>query len=58
MLYPHHAELGEWKPKRAAYLLNGLDESDATLKQRISVSTVDLRDLRTVPSQLKQVVHA
>ena len=58
MLYPHHAELGEWQAKRAAYLLNGLDESDGTLKQRISVSTVDLRDLGTVPSQLKQIVQA
>lgn len=58
LLYPHHPELGKWKPKRAAYLLNGLDESDATLARRISVSTVDLRDLGQVPSQLKQIVQA
>ena len=58
LLYPHHAELGEWKRKRADYLLNDLDESGGTLNQRISVSTVDLRDLGTVPSQLKQIVKA
>ena len=58
LLYPHHAKLSEWKAKRAAYLLNGPDKSDATQKQRISVSTVDLRDLSTVPSQLKQIVQA
>ena len=58
LLYPHHAELGEWKLKRAAFLLNGLDESGGTVNQRISVSTVDLRDLSTVPSQLKQIVQA
>ena len=58
LLYPHHADLGEWKRKRADYLLDGLDESGGTLNQRISVSTVDLRDLSKVPCQLKQIVQA
>lgn len=55
LLFPHHARLGNWLPKRAEYWLNGVGQTDDTLPQRISVSTVDLRDLNTVPTQLEKI---
>ena len=51
LLYPHHAELGEWKARRAEYWL----EDNCVLGaegRRIGVTTIDLRDLATVPAQL------
>lgn len=53
LLYPHHAELGEWKVRRAVYWL-GDDAMPAASRRRIGVTTIDLRDLATVPTQLAQ----
>ena len=58
LLYPHHSGLGSWQPKRAEYWLTEGEELAVTLKQRISVSTIDLRDLKTVPRQLAEIVSA
>jgi 5-methylcytosine-specific restriction enzyme subunit McrC len=58
LLFPHHVKLGNWQSKRAEYWLNDVGESGATLRQRISVSTVDLRNLNTVPSQLENIFPA
>lgn len=55
LLFPHHSKLGTWEPKRAEYWLNGVGESCETPRQRISVSTIDLRNLKTVPSQLSSI---
>lgn len=52
LLYPHHPELGDWKPRRAEYWVNGPDGVRA-MTQRICVSTIDLQDLRSVPLQLE-----
>jgi len=52
LLYPHHRDLGEWKPRRAEYWVHGAGGS-LDLNQRVCVSSLDLRDLRTVPEQLK-----
>lgn len=52
LLYPHYDRLGEWMPRRAEYLLN---EAGVTAHRRIAVSTIDLSDLKTVPTQLKQI---
>ena len=54
LLYPHHSELGEWKARRAEYLVNGVDGKRG-LNQRVCVSTLDLRDLKQVPGQLKDM---
>lgn len=54
LLYPHHGELGDWKPRRAEYWVND-GELPSECKRRIGVSTVDLRDLSTVPGQLRQI---
>lgn len=51
LLYPHHSELGEWKPRRAEYWVHGVDGAFG-LNQRVCVSTIDLRDLTSVPAQL------
>jgi 5-methylcytosine-specific restriction enzyme subunit McrC len=51
LLYPHHAELGEWKARRAEYWLEE-DAVPAAVRRRIGVATIDLRDLATVPEQL------
>lgn len=56
LLYPHHAGLGHWQPKRAEYWLNANEESGLALRQRISVSTIDLFDLKTVPKRLAEIV--
>lgn len=53
LLYPHYAELGEWKARRADYW-PGEVAMPATSARRIGVSTIDLRDLATVPTQLAQ----
>ena len=55
LLYPHYEALGNWKPRRAQYWLNREDEFGGTQRQSISVSTVDLKDLKTVPSQLEEI---
>lgn len=53
MLYPHHAELGEWKARRAEYWLSD-GVMPANSGRCIGVTTIDLRDLATVPMQLIQ----
>ena len=53
LLYPHHAELGEWKARRAQYCL-GNEKMLANPTRRIGIATIDLRDLTTVPTQLAQ----
>ena len=54
LLYPHHQELGERVPRRAQYWVErGLDGQGAA--RRISVSTLDLRDLKEVPEQLRSL---
>lgn len=42
------------KPRRAEYWVND-GELQSECKRRIGVSTVDLRDLSTVPGQLRQI---
>lgn len=54
LLYPHHSELGEWKPRRAEYWVHGVDGRRG-LNQRVCVSSLDLRDLNSVPAQLKNM---
>lgn len=58
LLYPHHAGLGSWQPKRAEYWLNAGEDCGVTPRQRINVSTIDLCDLKTVPRQLVEIVSA
>lgn len=53
LLYPHHAELGEWKVRRAEYWLED-NVAPGAEKRRIGVTTIDLRDLATVPAQLER----
>ena len=52
LIYPHHAELGPWKAHRDRYLL-----AAEGVEQRVAVATVDLRDLRSVPAQLKEILE-
>lgn len=54
LLYPHHSELGEWKARRAEYWVHGVG-GRLDLTQRVCVSSLDLRDLRTVPEQLRSM---
>ena len=51
LLYPHHRDLGEWKPRRAEYWVHGVGGT-FDLNQRVCVSSLDLQDLTTVPAQL------
>lgn len=55
LLYPHHSDLGEWKPRRAEYWVHGVNGS-LDLNQRVSVSSLDLTDLRAVPDQLMKIL--
>lgn len=55
LLFPHHTQLGDWQPQRAAYWLNSVGELGDTLRQCISISTIDLGNLDTVPSQLTSI---
>jgi len=54
LLYPHHRDLGEWTPRRAEYWVNGVG-GNCELNQRVCVSSLDLRDLTTVPAQLRSM---
>ena len=51
LLYPHHKELGDRVARRATYWVN----SEGT-DRRISVSTLDLRNLNMVPEQLRSLL--
>lgn len=55
LLYPHHAELGKWKPRRAEYLLNAGDVVSNTRLKRVTIGAIDLADLDTVVSQLTEM---
>jgi 5-methylcytosine-specific restriction enzyme subunit McrC len=54
LLYPHHRDLGEWKPRRAEYWVHGVGGT-FDLNQRVCVSSLDLQDLKTVPAQLRSM---
>lgn len=54
LLYPHHRDLGEWRPRRAEYWVHGVGGS-LDLNQRVCVSSLDLQDLKTVPVQLRSM---
>jgi 5-methylcytosine-specific restriction enzyme subunit McrC len=56
LLYPHHAGLGEVAGLRRRYLLgsNSHAGDDAEVR-RLRVGTISLRDLATVPAQLKNI---
>jgi 5-methylcytosine-specific restriction enzyme subunit McrC len=57
LLYPHHNELGEWRPRRATYEFprHGTDVSDSV--SSLTVATVGLDDLQRVPEQLVRLVQ-
>ena len=48
LLYPHHSELGAWKPRRAEYWVNGIQGLHSG-GQKVSVATVNLQNLGDVP---------
>lgn len=54
LLYPHHRDLGKWTPRRAEYWVNGVG-GNCDWNQRVCVSSLDLRDLSTVPTQLRHI---
>ncbi|MBS0427306.1 MAG: hypothetical protein JSR41_08455 [Proteobacteria bacterium] len=55
LLYPHHAELAGNAGLRAGYSLLG-DRSTDGAAARISVATIDLRDLASVPDRLQALL--
>jgi 5-methylcytosine-specific restriction enzyme subunit McrC len=55
LLYPHHPELGEWKARRASYLLDTRTQPATEGARTICVSTIDLRDLGTIEDQLRKI---
>ena len=55
LLYPHYPELGPRQPLRNTYLF--LPNNDAVRAQFMSVATIDLEHLKTVPSQLQLIVE-
>ena len=54
LLYPHHKELGDRVARRAKYWVDRVVDGEGTAR-RISVSTLDLRDLKLVPEQLRSL---
>lgn len=55
LLYPHHAQLGAWQPRRAAYLLREPGMPPVGEARRVGVATVDLCTLDTVVQQLEAI---
>jgi len=55
LLYPHYPELGPWQPLRNTYSF--LPSNDAVGAQLMSVATVDLENLKTVPGQLQLILE-
>ena len=55
LLYPHHGALGQWLPRRAEYWLNAMLDQGVEVSRRISVSTINLQNLESVPHQLRQI---
>lgn len=56
LLYPHHFELGDDAGKRQAFNLNPWINQIASEKQ-VQVGSVDLRELSSVPSQLRNLLE-
>lgn len=54
LLYPHHPELGPWQPLRNTYSF--LASNETVGQQFMSVATIDLEDLKTVPGQLQLIL--
>ena len=55
LLYPHYPELGPWQPLRNTYSF--LPNNDAVRAQFMSVATIDLEHLNTVPGQLQLIME-
>lgn len=55
LLYPHHAGLKDWVAKRATYAVEGHCDERVASAVRVSVATVDLADLASVPGQLRRI---
>jgi len=56
LLYPHHAALGEGVGVRNSYALNPrLTDAGTSDTRKVRVATIDLRDLKSVPGQLKRL---
>lgn len=53
LLYPHHIDLGGWRPTRGRYFFEKSDDESASI---LSVATVRLDDLKAVPSQLEAIL--
>jgi 5-methylcytosine-specific restriction enzyme subunit McrC len=58
LVYPHHGLLGPWQARRAQYVVEALPTAAAGTERKISVATVDLRDLAQVPAQLAATFSA
>lgn len=56
LLYPHHPELGTWKPLRNTYAF--AVSHAATGPQFLNVATVELENLATVPAQLQSILDS
>jgi 5-methylcytosine-specific restriction enzyme subunit McrC len=56
LLYPHHKELGEWKSRRNSYVFE--NHSEDGLEQMLSVSSIELVDLKLVPARLREILRA
>lgn len=54
LLYPHHEELGDRVARRATYWVDKVVGGKGAAR-RISVSTLDLRNLKLVPEQLRSL---
>jgi 5-methylcytosine-specific restriction enzyme subunit McrC len=55
LLYPHHFELGDWKACRNRYSLHDTATDVDGQARFVSISTVDLKDLKLIPEQLRKI---
>ena len=55
LLYPHHAELGAWKSRRALYLLRDPGGGTKRPPRRFGVATVDLGYLDEIEQRLEDM---
>lgn len=56
LLYPHSRKLGLEPGARAAYQINPVATGNGARVRQVSVATICLKELTTIPIQLKQVV--
>ncbi len=56
LLYPHHSKLGLTSGTRATYRLNPFIAEVGNRARQVSVATIRMEQLATVPSQLKQIL--